>query len=417
MKNVPSEKIVADLRTAQNRMFPFVVSRMERHQNQGTVEQLLEQDDTVTELYKEVRQQLNCLLNIDNDKTADYHLGIVDSGKRAIEALVSYFCPPKSEANVAVNTENYVAFNKFSAVTALKKQKDIDFSTPFNLKMGQALTVGCPESMEKAQQLLQDERVKTLWVAWNSTSTGVVEKVEKLVAFRNSCNSNTLIVSDAASLPLFSKRWLELDPNHLPDVFFFSLRKQGLPYDGPQDEANQAINSGALYLFNQRALQRAQEINGPSLYNTPRPQEAAKYSITSGEGRSNHIKHLLKLQCCLKSFLENADKLEAQDQTRKKIQQDITRAFGGDGQLKTKGLKLVADVRAQSDTVYIISVPPSTNPKELIVKLKECGVQVSPSMHPELPGTSYFRFACYPATSPDEAQIALNSINACCEQA
>lgn len=414
MESEPINRVVADLRTAQNRMFEFVVSCMDNHSEKGTVEQLLMHEGEISELYKKVKLQLFRLLHIGDDKASDWHMGVVDSGKRAIETIVSYFCSPEPEANIAVNTENYVAFNKFSAVAALKKQKGIDFSTPFDLKMGQALTIGNPETLQQARHILQENNSKTLWIAWNSTSTGIVERVEELVAHRNKCNSDTLIIGDAASLPLFSKSWEAIDPLHLPDVFFFSLRKQGIPYDGPQDEANQARNSGALYFFNKRALQRARTLNGPSLYETPRPEDAANQAITRGEQRVNHIKHLLKLECCLATFVsDNTKKLERQDQIRKEIKVYISKAFGGDSQLTAKGFKLVADSRAQSETAYIVSVPPSTSPKELIAKLKECGVQVSISMHPELPGNSYFRFACYPATSIDEAQIALNSFNKC----
>lgn len=414
MDSEPSPKIIADLRTAQNRMFQFVETTMQSHRTAGTIESLLKDQEKPLQLYQSVEQQLFSMLNIDHDKRVNWHMGIADSGKRAIETLVSFFCPEEPKANIAVNTENYVAYNKFSAVNALKQQKGVEFVTPFDLTMGQALTIGSPEEMARAQQLLRQESTKTLWIAWNSTSTGIVEEVEKLVAFRNECNSDALIISDAASLPLFSRSWKSIEPRHLPDAFFFSLRKQGLPYDGPQDEANQAKNSGALYVFNDRALKSAKSIDGPCLYECPRPENTAEYSITKGPQRENHLKHLLKLQCCLQNFLdENDEKLQQQDLIRKKIKENIVVAFGGDSPLTTQGFKLVADSKAQSETAYIVSVPETAKPKELIAELKEAGVQVSLSMHPKLAGTSYFRFACYPATSLDEAQIALNSIREC----
>lgn len=407
-------EIVADLRTAQNRMFQFVIDQMEKYKQDGTVELLKNDKDRAKQLYEQVQEQLFSLLQINSAETSQWHMGIVDSGKRAIEALVSYFCLAEPEANIAVNTENYVAFNKFSAVTALKTQKDVEFSTPFNLKMGQALTIGSPKEMDRAKTIINNNKTKTLWIAWNSTSTGTAEKVEELVAYRNSCGSNTLIISDAASLPLFTKNWQSIAASCLPDVFFFSLRKQGLPYDGPQDEVNQAKNSGAIYLFNQRAMERSILVNGPNLYDTPRPAEAAEFSITQSNQRANHLKHLLKLKCCLNELLGDSSKhLEQQDQVRKQIKDDISKVFGLDGQLRAKGYRLVADSKAQSETAYIVSVPSSVKPKELIAKLKSCGVEVSLSMHPELPGNSHFRFACYPATTLDEAQIALNSFRQC----
>ena len=408
MKN---SDIIADLRTAQNRMFSFITEALVKAEESGQIKTLLQDPEMLLQLYKDVRCQLFDLLTLSSDERDDWHLGVIDSGKRAIETLVSYFCPADEQANILVNTENYVAFNKFSAAKALYEQKGVDFAQPFTLAMGKALTRDSNSELQKAKVILLQEKAAVFWLAWNSTSTGVKEKLEELVDFRNKCNSPTLIISDAASLPLFTETWQEIPSDNLPDIFFFSLRKQALPYSGPQDEANQAKNSGAIYIFNSRALSLAEHVNGPSLYHTPRPIEAAQFMITKGVQRENHIRHLLKLQKSISYFLDpKSSRLRSSDLTREAIHEKVCQAFAQSSSLTRLGYKLLADRNVQSETAYIVKAPSQVKPAELIQYMKEEGIQVSISMHPQVPNTSYFRFACYPATSFDEVSLALQSL-------
>lgn len=407
-----NKNVTADLRTAQNRMFPFIVDGMKQAEENGELYQVISNREKGQQVYREVSEQILELLQIPVKERDSWYLGVIDSGKRAIEELVNFFCPATEGDNVAVNTENYVAFNKFSAVNALHKQKGVSFMQPFKLKMGEALTIGSPDELERTKELFSQKNIKTLWMAWNSTSTGIRENVEKIVSMRNEYGSDALIISDAASLPLFSKEWETRNPANLPDVFFFSLRKQGLPYDGPQDEVNQAKNSGAIYLFNDRAGKRAKELSAQPLYSTPTPLEAMEFKLCKGEQYENHIKHLLKLKLALDKLLgdEGADLVKI-DEKRKSIFHEINSAFSTDGSIGSRGFHLIAKKDAQSETAYIIKTPDWCKPSDVLNNLKEAGVLVSPSMHPELPHTSFLRFACYPATSLEETKEALKQFS------
>lgn len=414
MNTMTTNSLQADLRTAQNRMLPFVESAINDMEQDGKVDMLFENPEKVTSLFLEVRSQLLSLLNIEQERQQQWHIGVADSGKRTIEILVNYLCQDHEDENAVVNTENYVAFNKFSAANALSTQKKVSFLKPFNLDMGQSLTIGSEQELAEAQKLIEKESISTLWLAWNSTSTGIRENVDQLVAFRNSCKSDTLIISDAASLPLFSANWQNIQTENLPDVFFFSLRKQGLPYDGPQDEANQAKNSGALFLFNDRALQRAQNVQGKNLYDSPELAECAAGAITLGDQRRNHIKHLLKLNAALEIFLaENGKKLTEHDQTREQIQQALCKAFSQQGQLGQCGYTLLASPEAQSLSSYIVKVPESSKPSETVAELKSRGIQVSVSMHPQVSNQEYLRFACYPGNTMEEMEILIQGFREC----
>ena len=403
--------IIADLRTAQNKMFSFITEALVKAEESGQIKALLQEPEMLLQLYQDVRCQLFDLLTISSDERDDWHVGVIDSGKRAIETLVSFFCPVDERANILVNTENYVAFNKFSAAKALYEQKGVEFVQPFTLAMGKALTIDSHSELQRAKVILQQGKAAVLWLAWNSTSTGVKEKLEELVDFRNKCNSPTLIISDAASLPLFTETWQAIPSDNLPDIFFFSLRKQALPYSGPQDEANQAKNSGAIYIFNNRALSLAEQVNGPILYDTPRPMEAAKFLITKGVQRENHIRHLLKLRESIAYFLDpKSRRLRSSDLTREAIHEKVCQTFAQNSSLTRLGYKLLADRNVQSETAYIVKAPRQVKPAELIQYMKEEGIRVSMSMHPQVPNSSYFRFACYPATSFDEVSIALQKL-------
>lgn len=407
MKEGTSRVVRADMQTAQNRMFTFVEKELQKKEDSGEIDFLLRNPNRVPILYSEVQQQLFTLFDIPASCHQQWHFGIADSGKRTIELLVNCLCPPQAEANIAVNTENYVAFNKFSAVTAIQKQKNIAFSLPFSLEMGTSLTINAEEEFRRAKFLLENPRTKTVWIAWNSTSTGIKENADQLVAHRNQCGSKTIIVADAASLPLFTNSWKILDTKNLPDVFFFSLRKQGLPYDGPQDEANQAKNSGSLVVFNDRALERARELGCSPLYDSPTLDQSAKYEITSGDQRRNHIKHLVKLRTALEVFLEEGGrKLDEQDAVRASIHREILQAFNG-GELGNKHFSLLAEPEAQSETAYIVKLPPEASPSKTIARLKEQGVYISVSMHPRVSNKHYLRFACYPANTVEETRMVL----------
>lgn len=410
MKDGKSRVVRADMQTAQSRMFTFIEEELHQKEDKGEIELLLRNPDQVPPLYRKVQQQLFTLLDIPASRHRQWHIGIADSGKRGIELLVNYLCPPQAGANIAVNTENYVAFNKFSAVTAIQKQKNIAFVLPFELEMGQSLTINAAEEFLRAKVLLENPATRTVWMAWNSTSTGIREHVDQLVAHRNHCGSNAIIVADAASLPLFTNNWKSLDAENLPDVFFFSLRKQGLPYDGPQDEANQARNSGSLIVFHDRALDRARELGSGPLYDSPTLGQSAEYMLTSGDQRRNHIKHLVKLDTALTAFLDEGGKqLDVQDAVRSSIYREVMAAFNG-GELDKKKFSLLAAPEAQSETAYIVKLPPETSPSQTVARLKELGVYISVSMHPKVSNKQYLRFACYPANTVEETRMVLKGL-------
>ena len=401
----------ADLQTAQNRMFSFVEESLTRMESEGLVAGLIEDPAEVKNRHEQVRQQLFDLLNLPAAERNRWHMGIADSGKRTIELLVNFLCPALAGKNAIVDTENYVGFNKFSAAKALEKQKGVAFETPFNVELGRALTVNTEHEFSKLEALFQDNRYDTLWLSWNSTSTGVRERIGQVVDCRNAAHSKTLIIADAASFRLFTNEWEEMPAGRLPDVFFFSLRKQGLAYDGPNDEFHQAQNSGALIIFNDTALRRAQGINADTIYDSPTLSEYVAGQITTGEQRTNHARHLLKLSCALEYFLgDDKVRLAAIDAARQAAQSRIRGAFADTGTGSATRFSLFSDPEAQSDSAYILKVPGRTSAKKVISSLKESGVLISACMHPKMDTRQYVRFAFYPANSTDEVDLLLEQI-------
>ncbi|MCL7488490.1 MAG: hypothetical protein M8357_10005 [Desulfobulbaceae bacterium] len=416
MTNSNDNRVKADLRTAQNRMLPEVEKKSVEWRESGLIETLAGSPEELRALFFAVRQKLFDLLHISASNRNDWHMGITDSGKRTIEMMVNAFCAPEEGKNVVVNTENYVAFNKFSAVNALATQKGVEFEWPFDIALGRALTVNSESEFEKARQCLGDNGVEVLWIAWNSTSTGVRERVERLVEFRNANGSPTLIVADAASLSLFTQAWQEIPAANLPDSFYFSLRKQGLPYEGPQDEANQAKNSGAVFVFNDRARARAQVIGAKPVYDLPSLEEMVRGEITTGEQRRNHVHHLLKLRCALDLFAADAgSRLAANDEVRRTFQEAVINAFASRGKLGRLGFALLADTEAQSETSYIVEVPDGVSTTEIINDLKTKGVEISKNMHPKLDSKKLIRFACYPGNQKEEVHALIEGLAECVE--
>jgi len=384
----------ADLQTAQNRMFSFVEDALNRMEEAGLVASLLEDPASVKAKHEQVRQLLFDLLNLPEAQRDRWHMGIADSGKRTIELLVNFLCPDKTGKNAIVDTENYVGFNKFSAAKALEKQKGVAFETPFNVELGHALTINTESEFKKLESLFKENRYDTLWLSWNSTSTGVRERIGQIVASRNDTQSKTLIIADAASYRLFTNGWEKTLADNLPDVFFFSLRKQGLAYDGPNDEYHQAQNSGSLIIFNDAALNRAKEVNAGSNYDSPTMEEYVGGLITEGEQRTNHVRHLLKLNSALDYFLgEDKARLAALDTARQTAQSKIFGAFADTGNELTSRFALFSDPEAQSDSAYILKVPESTSAKKVISHLKESGVLISACMHPKMDSQKFVRFA------------------------
>ena len=401
----------ADLQTAQNRMFSFVGEALDRWEQYDHVSALLANPSQLKGQFDRVRQLVFDLLNIPEEKRNFWHMGIADSGKRTIELLVNYLCTPQPGKNAILDTENYVGFNKFSAAKALEKQKGVAFETPFNVELGSALTVNAGNEFGKMKQLFEDNCFDTLWLSWNSTSTGVREKIEKIVECRNAAKSRTLIIADAASLRLFSNEWEDVSTDHLPDTFFFSLRKQGLPYDGPNDEFHQAQNSGALIIFNDYALKLAEKIDAKSIYNSPTLLQFIDGRITSGEQLTNHVKHLLKLSCACEYFLGNdKEHLNALDDARNTANSKIKEAFAANGDNSSAQFSLFSDPDAQSESAYILKVPVSTSAKKVIAGLKENGILISACMHPKMEGQKYVRFAFYPGNRTDEVDYLLDQI-------
>ncbi|MFO7557436.1 MAG: C-GCAxxG-C-C family protein [Desulfobacterales bacterium] len=403
--------IKADLQTAQNQMFLFVENEMNQLEKENYIQALNENPEMLKDLYILVRELLFDLLSIPEEKRSNWHMGITDSGKRAIELLVNLFCVNQPHKNAVVPTENYVAFNKFSAATALLKQKAIECEKPFDLKAGQALTINSDLEFKKAKRLIKHNKIQTLWIAWNSTSTGIQERVEKLVAFRNRCESQTLIIADAASLRLLTKDWENIPSENLPDSFFFSFRKQGIPYDGPQDEFHQAQNSGAVFIFNDKAAIRATEIDANPIHNCPKISDITKGEVPYGDQRINHIKHLLKLKIVLNYFLENdRSKLEMLDRLRDDTRSKILKAFSKSGNLNNLGFSLLADPDRQSSSTYIFKIPENYSAQEIISTLTEKGIHVSSSKHPDVDHKKYIRFAFYPGNSPEEISCLLSEL-------
>ena len=401
----------ADLQTAQNRMFSFVGEALSRLEEEGRIANLLEDPSKIKAQYAQVRQQLFDLLNLPEEQRDRWHLGIADSGKRTIELLVNFLCPAQTGKNAIVDTENYVGFNKFSAAKALEKLKGVTFETPFNVELGHALTINTEGEFKKLEQMFQENQLETLWLSWNSTSTGVRERIGQIVERRNAAQSQTLIIVDAASFGLFSSEWDKTPADRLPDVFFFSLRKQGLPYDGPNDEFHQAQNSGSLIIFNDRALARAEAIGADSVYDSPTFAQYVDGHITPGEQRSNHVRHLLKLDSALDYFLSgDKENLIALDAARRTAQLKIRSAFADTGIGSASRFSLFSDPAAQSDSAYILQVPESTSAKKVISSLKKSGVLISACMHPKMDSQKYVRFAFYPGNSTEEVDLLLEQI-------
>ncbi len=405
------QELKANLQTAQNRMFAFVQEAVDRYAQEGRIEALSKDPEKLAQLTDRVHQQVFDLLNISKDKRSRWHVAIADSGKRTIELLVNFLCSSEAGKNAIVDTENYVGFNKFSAAKALEKQKNTAFETPFNIELGRALTINEEGEFNKLSRMFKENRFDILWLSWNSTSTGIRERLEKVVQCRNAAQSNTLIVADAASFRLFSNEWEDTDVDNLPDVFFFSLRKQGLPYDGPNDEFHQAQNSGALIIFNDSALKMSEDIGAGTLYDSPTLSEYVQGQITAGEQRSNHIRHLLKLKCACDYFLmRNKENLDALDAERKDAHTKIMGAFGLKKDGTDSAFTLFSDPEAQSDTAYILEVPENTSAKKVIAELKESGILISACMHPKMDSQKYVRFAFYPGNKTDEVDLLLEQL-------
>jgi selenocysteine lyase/cysteine desulfurase len=404
-------ELKADLQTAQNRMFSFVGKALSRWEQDDYVTALLENPSQLKAQYDRVRQLLFDLLNIPKQKRDFWHMGIADSGKRTIGLLVNYLCSAQSGKNAIVDTENYVGFNKFSAAKVLEKQKGVVFETPFNVELGRALTVNAEAEFGKMKQLFEDNCLDTLWLSWNSTSTGVRENIEQIVECRNAAKSRTLIIADAASVRLFSNQWKDVEADHLPDAFFFSLRKQGLPYDGPNDEFHQAQNSGSLIIFNDIALKLSEKVGTEPIYDSPTLAQYMDGRMTSGEQRTNHVKHLLKLSCACEYFLSNGKKhLIALDDARNATHLKIKKALCANGGGSPEQFSLFSDPDAQSDSAYILKVPANTSAKTVIAGLKESGILISACMHPKMDVQKYVRFAFYPGNSTDEVDYLLDQI-------
>ncbi len=404
-------ELKANLQTAQNRMFSFVSRELARFEKEDSISFLFENPDTLTDKFCRVEQQVFNLLNISEDKRNIWHMGIADSGKRSIALLANYLCPADTGKNAILDTENYVGFNKFSAAKALEKYKGVSFEKPFNIELGRALTVNSEKEFGRLTQIFHENRYDTLWLSWNSTSTGVQEKIEQITACRNEAKSRTLIIADAASFRLFSDEWKHISQETLPDVFFFSLRKQGLPYEGPNDEYHQAQNSGALIIFNDTALEQAKSINAETIYDSPALSEYADHKITVSPQRQNHIKHLLKLNCACDYFLgRNKEPLTALDSARRTARLKIKNAFAPKNGVFPSRFSLFSDPDAQSDSSYVLKVPERTTAKKVISELQENGILISGCMHPKMDSQKYVRFAFYPGNSTQEIDYLIEQL-------
>ena len=88
----------------------------------------------------------------------------------------------------------------------------------------------------------------------------------------------------------------------------------------------------------------------------------------------------------------------------------VCQSFTGNSSLAQQGYRLLAEKNVQSETAYIVKVPDQVKPADLVHYMKRKGIEVSISMHPQVPNSSYFRFACYPATNIDEVNLTLQAL-------
>lgn len=398
-----------DLRTAQSTVHGFVAQAVELWQDRGEISSLTRDRERRLQLAAQVEQRVQELLGGANDHV----LGITDSGKRAIEVLVTSFCTAGAHETVAVATENYVGHNKWSAANALQRCHGVTLETPFELELGESLTHrqnGSDSALDQAFALI-DTGTPTLYVCWNGTSTGVEEEVHRLVEHRDQVGSQTLILVDASSLPLLSTRWASVPRGSLPDAFFFSFRKQpALPYIGPQDEIEQMKSSGAVVLFNQRALDRAAEVNAEPVYGFD-PRRIAEEKLPEGE---LYTLHLLKLWSLLDLALEGEGAgLRHIEAMHEAARSEILAAFSEQGPLGRLGLSLMACPEAQSRTSYVVRVPERLEAAELLRRLEsEHDIVISPALHPlaNTKNHNVIRFGVYSASRLEEVRALLAAL-------
>jgi aspartate aminotransferase-like enzyme len=409
-----SDHPTIDLRTAQNTVHSFLVEAVEEARSSGEIAHISADQSRRDRLAEETEALLFDLMCVSPEAAADYSMAIADSGKRAIEVMVNSFCTEQPDATIAVTNENYVGHNKWSAATAHEKLKGIPMQSPFKLGLGAALTCGSEPEMDQARHLIESN-VDTFYIAWNSTSTGVEEQVEELVKHRDTVGSRTLVLADASSLDILSRRWQ--GHSALPDALFFSFRKHpSIPYDGPQDELEQMKSSGSALLFNNRALQRAREIQAEPIYDL-KPGRSFSDRIPAGE---KHTTHLLRLNTLLRHSLSNGGtQLERIDETRQAARTAIIDAFSGQCRLAQLGFSLLADPAVQSSTSYVVSVPGTLDAGQLIKRLEQdAGVSISPALHPlaNTKNHNIVRFAVYSASTLEEIETMLGELAAVAER-
>ncbi len=398
-----------DLRTAQSNVHDFIVSAVEAARGSGEVARLTGDPAARRTLAEQTEELLFELLALSPQNAADYHLAIADSGKRAIEVLINSFCTGRPGRTVAITTENYVGHNKWSAAQAMDRLKGVPFKATPDVTLGTAVTIGLEPALGWIKTAIADN-VETLYLAWNSTSTGVEEKLEELVTYRDSTGSRTLILADASSLDIVSRRWAGV--GSLPDALFFSFRKHpAIPYDGPQDEIEQMKRSGAAVLFNERARQRAREVGAEPVYDLALHDAAT----TVAEGETPTL-HLLRLRSLLDHMLAGGgSELDRIEQTRHAARAEAVAALAPQGGLGRLGFSLLADSRAQSCTSYVLRVPAAIKAADLLKRLEqEAGISISPALHPlaNTKNHNIVRFGVYSANTLQEVQTMLNELQA-----
>jgi aspartate aminotransferase-like enzyme len=400
-----------DLRTAQSCVHEFLIPAIEEARGNGEVKRLTQDRAARQDLAVQTEELLFELLALPPQQVDGYRLAIADSGKRAIEVMINSFCTGNPDQTVAVTTENYVGHNKWSAALAMDRLKQVPFRAPFDLDIGTSLTIGSEAALELAKGVIEGN-AETLYLAWNSTSTGILERVEELVDFRNRTGSRTLILADASSLDILSRRWTAAGAATLPDAFFFSFRKHpAIPYDGPQDEIEQMKSSGAAVLFNERARQRAATVQAGPVYDLLLDGSAAL--IPEGD---KHTVHLLRLNTLLRHMLaDGGSALDRVEETRQVARQECLDALAEQGSLGRLGFSLLADPRAQSSTSYVVRVPAAIKAADLLKRLEqEAGIIISPALHPlaNTKNHNIIRFGVYSANTRQEVHTMLQELQA-----
>jgi aspartate aminotransferase-like enzyme len=170
--------------------------------------------------------------------------------------------------------------------------------------------------------------------------------------------------------------------------------------------------SGSVILFNQRALERAAEVDGEPMYGFLAPR-IAREKLPEGE---LYALHLLKLDALLDQALETDGAALARiDALHDGARAEALAAFAEDGPLGRLGFSLLAHPEAQSRTAFVVRVPERLPAAALVRRLEsEHGIVVSPALHPQANTKNHnvIRFGVYSAARIEEVRALLAALEA-----